>query len=104
MISNSVKKGPVKIARDTAASWSTANPHSRTNVNVAQGPRTGNPGTIEKRHAFTAAKEARQPLADEIERAYKQRQLDDYADHDFPGEGAISENNPVRHFAHRRAR
>ena len=75
------------------------NPHGRDNVNVAQGPRTGNAGSHDaKRGNFIAAKESRRPLADEIERAFGERQIRDYEDHDFPNEGSIDENSHVRKF------
>jgi len=83
----------------------TKNPYSKSNVNVAQGPRTGNSSPrAGKRATFLDAKAERQPIADEIESAFAKREQDDYADHDFPKEGSISENNPMRHFAKRRSR
>ena len=98
MISNSDKKGPVKIARDTASSWTSANPYSKTNVNVAQGPRTGNPGTISKRRDFVAAKESREPIATAIEDAFAAREERDYADKTFPKQGAIEPDVKPRKF------
>ena len=89
MISNPDKKGPVKIARDTASSWTCTNLYNKTNVNVAQGPRTGNPGTISKRRDFVAAKESREPIATMIEDAFAAREERDYADKTFPNQGAI---------------
>ena len=53
------------------------NLYSVADVNVAQGPRTGNPGTMSKRSDFTAAKEERAPLADVIEKAFGARAQDD---------------------------
>jgi len=74
---NPVKNGPVKIAKETASSWTTKNPHARDNVNVAMGPRTGNAGAHDgKRGAFISAKEERAPLADYITRAYEDRGQD----------------------------
>ena len=76
------------------------NPHGVTNVNQPQGPRTGNEGAHSaKRGNFLAAKEARAPLAEYIEDAYRARELSDYADHDFPKEGAIEEDVAVKRFA-----
>ena len=48
---------------------------------------------------FKAEKAERQPLADQIEAAFAKRQMDDYADHDFPKEGAIEEDVAVKRFA-----
>jgi hypothetical protein len=89
MMNNSVKKGPVRIAKETASTWTCANPYTKTNVNVAQGPRTGNPGTISKRHDFQDAKAEREPIATMIEDAFAAREDRDYADKTFPRQGAI---------------
>ena len=51
----------------------TKNPHAVDNVNVKQGPRTGNDGTVAKRKEFKAAKAERNSLADSIEHAYAKR-------------------------------
>jgi hypothetical protein len=56
----------------------TKNPHAVSNVNVAQGPRTGNRGTPAKRGDFQEAKAARAPLATTINKAYGERAQDDY--------------------------
>ena len=72
--------GKVKIEKVTDAEGikSVKNPHSRSNVNVAQGPRTGNESAhAGKRSAFKAEKEERAPLADMIERAFGRRAQDD---------------------------
>jgi hypothetical protein len=59
-------------------SKSVKNPHHRDNVNVAQGPRTGNAGAhAAKRGEFKSAKEARAPLADFITRGFAGRGTDD---------------------------
>jgi hypothetical protein len=59
----------------------TKNPHSVTNVNAKQGPRTGNASAhAGKRREFQDAKAARAPLADEIARAYGDRAQRDYID------------------------
>lgn len=59
----------------------TRNPHGVDNVNVKQGPRTGNAGAhAGKRGAFKAAKEERAPIADTIQRAYGARAERDYVD------------------------
>jgi len=64
----------VKIAKETAGTWSPKNLHARDNVNVAQGPRTGNAAAHDgKRGNFKAAKEERAPLADVVERAFGAR-------------------------------
>lgn len=49
------------------------NPKSVTNVNVAQGPRTGNRTDTEKRSAFKSAKSEREPLATMITAAFTAR-------------------------------
>ena len=58
----------------------TRNPHAVDNVNVKQGPRTGNPGTASKRSDFVAAKAERAPVADSILAAYGDRAQRDYVD------------------------
>jgi hypothetical protein len=70
----------VKIANETASAWSCENMYHKDNVNVAMGPRTGNPGTPEKRSDFVAAKEERVPLADSILKAYGDRAQRDHVD------------------------
>lgn len=49
------------------------NPHAVKNVNVSQGPRTGNEPRSDKRQAFKSDKAARSPLADTIMRAFGMR-------------------------------
>ena len=64
----------------------TKNPHSVTNVNAKQGPRTGNASAhAGKRKTFQDAKAARAPLADEIARAYGDRAQRDYIDPQMEG-------------------
>lgn len=63
----------VKIAKDKAAGWSVKNLHAVDNVNVAQGPRTGNRGSMEKRMDFIDGKAERAGLADTVNRAYELR-------------------------------
>jgi hypothetical protein len=59
----------------------TKNPHSVSNVNAKQGPRTGNASAhAGKRRDFQDAKAERAPLADEIARAYGDRAQRDYVD------------------------
>ena len=91
MISNSVKKGPVKIARETASAWSCENPHHVDNVNVAQGPRSGNPGRPAKRAEFNRAKESREPLATMIQEAYVAR-AHEYKEFEYTNGGSIHDN------------
>lgn len=91
MISNSVKKGPTKIAKETAGKWDTKNPYSVDNVNVAQGPRNGVQGLNGKRASFIASKEAREPLAAVIERAYSDR-AHEYVEHEYTNGGSIHDN------------
>jgi len=96
-------KSPVRLSNETdpskAKKISTANPHRRDNVNVAQGPRTGNTSAHDgKRGTFMAAKEERAPLADVIANAYGQRQRDDYADKPFKNSGSIMPNVAPKRF------
>ena len=67
--------GKVLIEKVTekAGIKSTRNPKGVDNVNVAQGPRTGNVGRSGKRGEFMTAKEARQPLATVIAEAFGAR-------------------------------
>jgi len=85
MISNSDKKGAVKIAKDRSASWDCKNPYAVSNVNVAQGPKTGNQGLKGKRSSFIDAKESREPLAETINRAYGMRAQHDAIDRKAEG-------------------
>ena len=94
MISNSKTKGPVKIARETAARWTTRNPHAVDKVNVAQGPRSGNHPKTDKRSEFQAAKESREPLATMIQDAYAKRQHE-YEDFEYTNGGSIEDNVKV---------
>ena len=71
-------KSTVKIAKETASSWSCENQYHKDNVNVAMGPRDGNRGTPSKRSDFVAAKAEREPLAASILNAYGARAQDDY--------------------------
>ena len=94
-------KSPVRLSNETASSKrvSTANPHRRDNVNVAQGPRTGNTSAHDgKRGTFQAAKEERAPLADVIATAYGERQRADYADKEFKNGGSIMPNVAPKRF------
>lgn len=91
MISNPDKKGPVKIAKDKAASWTCANPYAVDNVNVAQGPKTGNQGLSGKRSSFIANKEAKAPLATIINEAYVKR-AHEYAETEYTNGGSIHDN------------
>ena len=91
MISNPVKRGPVKIAKETASAWSCENMYHKDNVNVAMGPRAGNRGTPSKRSDFIAAKEAREPLATMIQDAYVQR-AHEYKEFEYTNGGSIHDN------------
>jgi hypothetical protein len=67
---------PVRLSKagDADRTVSTANMHRKENVNVAQGPRTGNTGARPgKRADFISMKEDRAPIADIIANAYKTR-------------------------------
>ena len=78
-MAKTMTKGKVLIEKEQDSDARTSesirkNPHARTNVNVPQGPRTGNAGAhAAKRGNFKAAKEERAPLADMIERAFGAR-------------------------------
>jgi len=75
------------------------NPYHRDNVNVAMGPRQGNEGAHSaKRGNFKAAKAERLPLAEEIMKAFGEREIRDYEEHEFPESGAIDSNSHVRRF------
>ena len=74
----------------------TKNPYSKTNVNVAQGPKTGNPGRRGKRGDFLAAKAERGPLATMIEDAYAARQHE-YEDYEYTNGGSIHDNVQVEY-------
>ena len=80
-----------KVTEKTGVRTATRNPHARDNVNVAQGPRTGNEPSSTKRSAFKAAKEERAPLATMIEDAYAKRQHE-YQDFEYTNGGSIHDN------------
>jgi hypothetical protein len=87
-------KSPVRLSKETdptkAKRVDCTNLHHRDNVNVAQGPRTGNTSAhAGKRTAFMTAKDERAPLADVIQAAYGERQRSDYAGKDFKNDGSI---------------
>jgi len=75
MIKNPSYKADVKLAKDSAAKFSgKGNSQSVSNVNVAQGPRTGNSSAhAGKRAAFVEGKQERAPLANVIADAYTAR-------------------------------
>lgn len=86
MIKNPSYSGKTRIAEESSAGMkSTRNPHAVDNVNVAQGPRMGNNPKMEKRQDFVDAKQARQPLADTIARAYGARSPKDKIDPKLEG-------------------
>jgi hypothetical protein len=67
-------KSTVRIAKERASTWSCENPYHVDNVNVAQGPRTGNQAlSPAKRSDFIRAKAEREPIADSIQKAYGAR-------------------------------
>lgn len=86
-------KGKVLIeaVKEKTGRTSVANPYAKSNVNVAQGPRTGNEPSSAKRSAFKAAKEERAPLATMIEDAYAKRQHE-YEDFEYTNGGSIVGN------------
>lgn len=70
-------RGPVRISEESAPGTNkTANPH-RKNPNVAQGPRSGNSGTVSKQRSFLEEKSDRssrfQQLADMVSNAFGRR-------------------------------
>jgi hypothetical protein len=85
------EKGPVKVAKETSASWTSRNIYAVDNVNVAQGPRVGVNGAQGKRASFQEAKEAREPLANIINDAYAKR-AHEYAEYEYTNGGSIHDN------------
>jgi hypothetical protein len=73
MIKNTLYTGDVKIAKEKASSWTCENMYHEDNVNVAQGPRTGNHGMPAKRTDFVDSKESRVPLSDMVNQAFAAR-------------------------------
>jgi hypothetical protein len=74
MIKNPSYSGVAKIAENPNPGMKTTrNPHAVNNVNVKQGPKTGNNPSMEKRSAFVDGKQTRAPLADVINNAYAAR-------------------------------
>ena len=76
---------PVRLSKETdptkAKRVDTANMYRKDNVNVAQGPRTGNSSAHGgKRADFVSAKQERAPVADVIVSAYGARTQRDYID------------------------
>jgi hypothetical protein len=73
-----------------------ANQYHKTNVNVAQGPRTGNPGARPgKRDTFLDDKADAAPLAKVIQDAYVRR-AHEYKDFEYTNGGSIHDNTRVR--------
>jgi len=92
MMNNSkTVKGPVKIAKETEAKWTSKNLYAVDNVNVAQGPRVGVNGAAGKRASFQEQKQAREPLATIINDAYEKR-AHEYAEHEYTNGGSIHDN------------
>ena len=92
-------KSPVKLSNETDPAkprrLDPANMYHKTNVNVAQGPRTGNPGARPgKRATFIADKADAEPFAKIIQDAYAKRQKE-YQDHEFTNGGSIHDNTNV---------
>lgn len=93
MIKDSRFSQEVKIEKikEKTGRTSTRNPHGVDNVNVAQGPRSGNNPAMGKRGEFKAAKEERAPLAKVIEDAYAKRQHE-YKEFEYTNGGSIMDN------------
>lgn len=77
MIKSNKPRGPVKISNESSpGTTKTANPN-RAAVNQAQGPRTGNAGTVSKQRSFLEEKSDRssrfQQLADMVTGALSRR-------------------------------
>ena len=103
MKTRTLEKSPVdRPDRRTKADMSSmyGNPHHQDNVNVPQGPRTGNTGAHEaKRGNFLDHKQSRAPLAEMVENAYAGRQHADYDVFEESEGGEIAANNPPRKFS-----
>tara|TARA_R110000868_G_scaffold21535_9_gene89171 strand:- start:5726 stop:6028 length:303 start_codon:yes stop_codon:yes gene_type:complete len=97
MIKNPSYSAKVKMSEEkNTAAWSPANPHAVSNVNQAQGPRTGNASARDgKRAMFVEEKQTRVPLADMVTNAFAGRGSD-LADHVRPGLEPISSNSRRR--------
>ena len=83
----------IEKIKEKTGRTSVKNPHSVSNVNVAQGPRTGNVGDMAKRRTFQANKAEAAPLAAVIQRAYGDRKIADNTDAKYEG---ISPNTKPR--------
>lgn len=76
MIKNPSYSGKVRIdeEKNTAGFSAKGNPKSVSNVNQAQGPRTGNADAhAGKRNTFVEDKQGRAPLADYVNNAFAAR-------------------------------
>jgi hypothetical protein len=71
---------------------------TRASVNVPQGPRTGVAARAGKREAFMDRKDEALDLAGMVNRAYALRQERDYADKNWPGEGAVDQDVKPKRF------
>ena len=86
MKNNPAKSAYPKVARNSTTGTGTTQIASRTaqqgikNVNVAQGPRTGNQNPGGKRADFQDLKAQAAPLATMIQNAYKARTAGDFVD------------------------
>lgn len=97
-------KSPVRLSKETdptmARRVDPTNMYRKENVNVAQGPRTGNSSAHGgKRADFIEAKESRAPVADVIAAAYGERQRSDYAGKNFKNDGSIMPDVKPKRFA-----
>lgn len=91
MNNDKTKKGPVKIAKESASTWTSRNIYAVDNVNVAQGPRVGVNGAQGKRASFQEQKAAREPLATIINDAYAKR-AHEYEEFEYTNGGSIHDN------------
>ena len=95
MITAQAKKS-VKIEREADRAARTSadicqNQYHKDNVNVAQGPQTGNLGTPKKRGEFNTAKASREPVATMIQAAYVAR-AHEYKEFEYTNGGSIHDN------------
>jgi len=95
-----IEKNSTADRADTRDESFGRNPHARDNVNVAQGPRTGNEGAHRaKRGNFLDAKAERYELSDHISRAFAGRASELEAnpgEHEVPEGGSIEDNQHQR--------
>ena len=86
MIKNPAYKTNVMMDEEKSPGMrSPRNMYAVDNVNVAQGPRMGNDGSIAKRKSFVAQKQERAPIADMITSAFAARDPKDHIQKNLEG-------------------